>query len=1846
VGHSKTSSPIRRGFEYQDLTALSLALELFVENTDFRIYLEYGKPSGLDDIIVARGSEIHAYQVKHAENPLDAFRYEDFIENTDKRVHFGKFSAAWKDLRKRFPTDKITCHLLSNRSVDSTFTRIVDHRGCFTSQFIENKLYKEPRNFRAKLKEICNLEENEFRDFLASFRFDLNQRSLSEIEDLIKGSLLDHKLGIYEPSVFHELLDQIRKFSTERDDALTVSIFNRILQETENRYLLPQKFTVDYSSFVQLKTLTDKLDHMLSETNGEYIVVTGLPGSGKSTCLSVYLDSVEKKHDFVVVRYYCFVNVNDNRQKRRLEAQSLRINILSELQRNFSHILDRRFDFSGENFFTVLETLGKQFGAKGQKLVVFLDGLDHAERDGEVLQNVLTTLPREIPKGVIFLIGTQELQRWQPLALKQGREGRHISMPLFSLIETREFFERHGFFYMNERLKLIHKKSEGLPLYLKYVVQLLQEYGEDNLDIETLPPAEKGEIRTYYESLWAAFEGSGRGKAKYLCEVAACLNFKVHVEEFFSFQNEVPRTEFEDSFRAIRHLLRIEDLMMSIFHNSFRVFLLSRIDGGLKTEIIKIIATKLRAEKGGPRWYEYAFEYAFNAGEHKYILQEVNKKFVDNALVALRPNDDIIKGIGWAVEAARTSSDLVAMARLGPLHYRTNERLEHLNRSLLAKVLLHLGRKEEVVGFSCVLQDNRWLVSNDVALDLIIWCAETGNNDLGSRLFKIFTGAFRPKDELQREEIVKIGRCLGLYGLNVGRNLRWLSHFQMKRDSIVADADYFAPAYEPHFAAYVDAAVQFRDDGFWQRLKRIKKLIPSNVIRYFIIRSIANHKSKEVLGREIREYIQLYPNTPNLELAVYAAKAGLPSPMVRSIAGTLPTPPAIAPQRISGREYALELRTYMMAANILSYEGSRNAIKHIQSTLNPIDSYWKRIVLFAVKAGRCIGEYHAGSRANIFLVACEALEDLAQATQAEGERIIEIHEGFRLILPEALCLLTEAIVSKAPTRLSAWAEKLLSIRESEVWKIHYGIGESIQDYSFELAVWDMLADVKQFRPYFHNILKQCYKTYLTATRIKGGSRSQHFLWLAAIAAKCGFKSDAEKWIQTGVEATNIYGYHKDITLSRLIDVLELLNKYQPEKALSRCAAVLEMIKWMGSLTDWRETKWFPQQAFSLVLKASRAAALDLVGFYSKHSGRWNMLDCVEEYICSREQGDPDFLWVLCELFASNFSEPERHPKQVIRARKHVAHIASSAGGPAAAESWSERLHRFIRTSLTPRSWPEEIWEASLAFETRPERDKEEKESKKIPGLNKYILDGEEKSIQEIKNLCLQSFSKFLEAMEKLKKENQYFWDRSFTNEALSYHTTNTHNIDELMPIKEYVAQQGISLGPQIARQLGQKFLEFGDVKNACACFEIAFSSTEGWYRYKEGSKDLQNLKIYDEQRLKDFLIDKCYQNLQVSYGGFDVPAMVATGFEIFADIISLESVFNDYLQHCQELFSHLPDEHLYDWLRDYGTAAKDENSQITNLLIDELATQEIDLGERLIKAFITLATDRSDIVWPIILSKLAGAADLQMGRLLSAIEAILLKKPELLLQDWNAIWTVAKNSHFRHRIVLIRVLDRVFRDGSMPSVLQDEIAHFKRNYSSIICVSTYRLLYTKPSNEFLEFLKKGALLDFNWQLEGVTDVLKLDKDSVLADLERRLRSQGWNVKDAQEQREEDWDGNVHAQGWPVIWIVPRFHTQISVLLYSAIEEYMEKMKFQDWQLEATWRIIQPSDPEFLRYAIHVKPDDIAPLFVKDKATWFQELAEHGDIVVSGLPSEGWVCLFESRYLSQDTKYEVPYKNQF
>ena len=49
---SKTGSSRRKGDEYQDLTALQLALESYIAGEEFQLFIEYEEAGSLDDVVI------------------------------------------------------------------------------------------------------------------------------------------------------------------------------------------------------------------------------------------------------------------------------------------------------------------------------------------------------------------------------------------------------------------------------------------------------------------------------------------------------------------------------------------------------------------------------------------------------------------------------------------------------------------------------------------------------------------------------------------------------------------------------------------------------------------------------------------------------------------------------------------------------------------------------------------------------------------------------------------------------------------------------------------------------------------------------------------------------------------------------------------------------------------------------------------------------------------------------------------------------------------------------------------------------------------------------------------------------------------------------------------------------------------------------------------------------------------------------------------------------------------------------------------------------------------------------------------------------------------------------------------------------------------------------------------------------------------------------------------------------------------------------------------------------------------------------------------------------------------
>lgn len=785
---NKRGSSRRKGDEFQDLTALRIALENYIARKPFKMFLEYEKAESLDDIVLFQETHIKAYQVKYAVNPHDLYEPKDLIDPRG-RVYLKKLSDSWYSIRESHPGRRLTAILCSNRSLGSALSDLVTSVGTFRPDVIEDRRRKKAKRLRIELASATGLDEETFRQFLTDFQFCVRQRNLPDLEQFIQSVLLDKELGIADTAIFLDLKDAIRRNAIYSQDAITIESLDRILDRLKSKLLIPQVFPVDQNHFVEQKALTKQLDSVLPQSDGGYLIVTGLPGSGKSTSLTTYFRELDRA-TYEVFSYYCFVDISDNAQKMRVRAESLRENLLSEFHRKYPDVLRRRYDYSESNFLVSLKTLAEYFVEQSRTFVIFLDGLDHAERLApEVRETINSALPSKVPEGVVIVVGTQELHTW-PHFLKRAKANpkTHIPMPLFTESETHDYLvnKREITGLSGANILDIHRKCEGLPLYLRYAAEFIISSGAISDAIAYLAPAEGGDIRSYYGLLWEEFDRVGMGDARHLCAVIACLRFLVHRDEFVRIQQSLSRPQFEDAYKIISHLLRNSDNRLVVFHSSFREFVISQLAKDWIREINVNIVDYLKSIEDSPRWYGYVFEYCFEISDYEYILNHVNADFVDRALLRFRPSQEIEDAFRWAIESAYKQQDIIQLSRLGPLKARTLERITHmLDRTLLAEVLIALGREQDVISFAYSAEADRWLVDKGTALSVLSALAEKGKLQLGQKLFRLFKDEFLEtmsddEDEADDEglQIIGFARCLGIYSEDQERSLRWLSRYE------------------------------------------------------------------------------------------------------------------------------------------------------------------------------------------------------------------------------------------------------------------------------------------------------------------------------------------------------------------------------------------------------------------------------------------------------------------------------------------------------------------------------------------------------------------------------------------------------------------------------------------------------------------------------------------------------------------------------------------------------------------------------------------------------------------------------------------------------------------------------------------------------------------------------------------------------------------------------------------------------------------------------------------------------------------------------------------------------------
>ena len=1838
---NKRGSSRRKGDEYQDVTALRFALENYIACTPFKMFLDYEKVGNLDDIVLFQGNRISAYQVKYAVNPLDVYKPNDLTDLSSK-VNFKKFSGSWNTIKEKFPEHSITVYLLSNRALDSALVDLLTPDGAFKPEVVENRRYKEARKLRSQLEHVSGLDPDSFREFLKDFRFCVKQKELEDLEQYIQTVLLNKELGLSDTSIFFGLKEFIKNNAIFSRNAITNESVDELLERFKSKSLIPQTFPVNQKHLVAREYLSNQLDEVLPQVNGEYLIVTGLPGSGKSTSLTAYFN-VQSSTKCEVFSYYCFVGVNDNAQRMRVQAETLRENLLSEFHRRYPDVLKRRFDYSELNFYESLKTLASFFVKQDRQLVIFLDGLDHAERlEQEVRDTVISALPSDVPNGVTFVVSTQELHKW-PHFLKRVKEcpENHIQMPLFSQSETQDYLEnkRQISGLLHADIIDIHNKCEGLPLYLQYAAETLLAADVVSDAIDSLTPAEHGDIHNYYHFLWEEFDRLGVGDTRHLCAVMACMRFSLHREELFSIQDFLTPPQFEDAYRRMSHLLRDSEYGLSVFHNSFREFVVSQLEEDYLKGIKRNIADFLKESKSSPKWFGYVFEYCYEARDCAYVIQEVNADFVDRALLHYRPSEEIMDAIQWAVESAFKLQDIVQLSRLGSLKYRTHERLEdNLDRGLLADTLLALGRDQDVTSFAYSPESNCWIVDLRTSLAVMSALAENGRLRLGRKLFDVFMDEFRGIDSDDMDEtrlqVNGIARCWGIYSEHQACPLRWLSGFNLTR-GIMEQTDPYAPGYAPHLSAYIDALVQFKRREKWNRLKRVKKIFPNGLVRYLLIRALARHGLLDDLRITVTEYVEQEPPCGNVELAFYAAKAGMPASEVSAIAGLIQAPRTSCPDHLQWKDPIL--RHYAYSFIVLCYEDDKASYENLCETVGTSQTLWTGVLQHLLKACYCIARSFRGDSNDWYADACESIDLLVHAKQGDRERIIELTNIIRDLLPFTIGLLTEEVQKRFPNQLDDWVEKLASLRDSLLWNTHFGISESIQDYEFELNLWETLARNSAVATKLTSILKSCAATYKQSTMLKSGSRSNHFMRLAAIMAKCDMREDAGKWLRYGIRSSLIYGYRKDVTLSYLIDILELVNHHYPEKAFERCPRVLYMVDWMSHLTDDRETKWFAERAFSAILAVNRQAALELPKHFSQSKARWQMENCLRKYLLSAVDGDPEYLWCLSE---SLFDDS-------IETRQHIVDLIGKSCSEDVSKAFEDRFRNFVLTEINPKRWPDHLKnEFSIPLNSE---DKNETNTGLDDHLtSEFMLDGKTVTGQEIVEKCKVSFSEFLTILEKLKTQNKHFYKSDLLEEVLRHHIAEAHSSENLISIKKYAEPQRRWLNSDIFEFLADRFLDFGDQDNALEDLAIAYASSRGSYYGENSTKFLASIAKRNKSEAKSYLLKKCYDSAKGSWGGYETPFIAAEGLNVLDEPHMLETVFSHFLIYCESMFAQLPQGNHYGWLKNYATTPFNENQLILEFSIDELDTPDIDHGERLIRALVVLAIARPQSVIPMLVSRTLSASRRLLRRLLMIFQVLATRNPDLLVSHQQMLARLLNKKDFLCCQSTVRILQRVGEVSTLEPSVAEGVERIERKYSTSISHSNYGMR-SNPSPIFQNFLREKTQSHFSNQLELIEKILQVKPGSLVTTIEERLDIQNWSIDEEKSRIKDDWYKYVHPQGWPIVWITVEFQELVVEMLWNILDEAVEKLKLSPQQVEDLWRTIQTVDPDHVTEEIRTRPVDIESFNVVGKETWFEELDAVESFQVANIRNEQqnayWVTVFEKRTLAQEEKFNVPYRQK-
>lgn len=593
---------IRKGFKYQDVVALEIFLDWLANPSKYQwVRVEANKSGVLDDVQACLSDDrLVVRQVKFAASVVNlnqVWTWEALLEKKDKaRPRSTSLIQDWSGSLTK---------LKANHKIAEV--------GLFTNYGLSGNLFNafDPASSRINYDEIDETvkiqlntqigSETAAREFFAEFLFQVKQPSLDGLDEANYRRF--QRLGGTREGWLHlkdRLADWMENHDLPRDGGKITLEDIKIAALWISLRLLPQAYEVPLDYVLPSQEFHDQVIAQIKDSECRCIVVSGSPGSGKSTYMS-YLYEYLVRHNIPTIRHHYYLSTSDSTSIERLEYQRVSEAMLHDLY--YEHSIALGGNSSGnpvpERLRQWLTVCGTYYAARNQRLVIILDGLDHVWRNTHSVNDLRRLLVELLtpPSGTILIVATQMVADDQLpselLTIAPRQDWKLI--PTLTEAAVSEWINTHiDVFWrepdreipdsiFNELTQALYAKSNGHPLYLRYALQYLRGLVETSISsvsihqlISRLPDCPNNQIQDYYRALWRELSESGRALLfiMSLCPVPWPKNGIVSCLE----HSGVSLPSAIEAFRTVNHLLEENLLGWQVFHSSLLVFLTSLPD--------------------------------------------------------------------------------------------------------------------------------------------------------------------------------------------------------------------------------------------------------------------------------------------------------------------------------------------------------------------------------------------------------------------------------------------------------------------------------------------------------------------------------------------------------------------------------------------------------------------------------------------------------------------------------------------------------------------------------------------------------------------------------------------------------------------------------------------------------------------------------------------------------------------------------------------------------------------------------------------------------------------------------------------------------------------------------------------------------------------------------------------------------------------------------------------------------------------------------------------------------------------------------------------------------------------